>query len=216
MDNRKQRQHSTTGSKLIVVGCGGIGWWAAIAAAMFGIGRIVLIDHDSIDASNCNRLPVLPRNVGRAKTAVLAAQLRALRPQCHVTRVHMRIDSEQQMALKLLLQDPSLEGARVLDCTDDLRVQRLVEAVVRDVSHIHGYCKAGYEGLQIGLYSTMSSAWEADGYTRGYATAQSNVLTSMVAGALAVLRCFETAQVVPTVNLNMRKLVGVITEGGEA
>ncbi len=66
-----------------IVGCGGVGSWAAEAAARSGIGRICLIDHDDIDVHNTNRqLHTLESTIGQAKVEVLQARILAINPQC--------------------------------------------------------------------------------------------------------------------------------------
>ena len=66
-----------------VVGIGGVGSWAAEACARTGIGRITLIDHDDIEASNTNRqLHATVDNIGRAKVDVLRERVLAINPEC--------------------------------------------------------------------------------------------------------------------------------------
>ena len=66
-----------------VVGVGGVGSWAAEACARTGIGRITLIDHDDIQASNSNRqLHTLTETIGRSKVEVLRERILAINPEC--------------------------------------------------------------------------------------------------------------------------------------
>lgn len=66
-----------------IVGIGGVGSWAAEAAARSGIGKISLIDHDDIDIGNTNRqLHTLNNTVGESKVEVLRDRILQINPRC--------------------------------------------------------------------------------------------------------------------------------------
>ncbi|MDH5353836.1 MAG: tRNA cyclic N6-threonylcarbamoyladenosine(37) synthase TcdA [Gammaproteobacteria bacterium] len=66
-----------------IVGVGGVGSWAAEAAARSGIGQITLIDHDDIDIGNTNRqLHTLENTIGQAKVVALRERILQINPQC--------------------------------------------------------------------------------------------------------------------------------------
>jgi hypothetical protein len=70
-----------------VAGVGGLGSVLAEALGRSGVGRVSLIDHDSVEASNLNRLQgVGPCDVGRPKVEVVAAHLSRVCP-------HTRFDA---------------------------------------------------------------------------------------------------------------------------
>jgi tRNA A37 threonylcarbamoyladenosine dehydratase len=65
-----------------VAGLGGVGSWAVEALARTGIGRLTLIDYDTVSLSNINRqLPALSGTVGEKKSAVLAQRVAGINPQ---------------------------------------------------------------------------------------------------------------------------------------
>ena len=67
--------------RVMVVGLGGVGGFAAEAVARAGIGRMVLVDHDRVAPSNCNRqLLALQSTLGRPKAEVMAERLRDIHP----------------------------------------------------------------------------------------------------------------------------------------
>ena len=69
-------------SKVLVVGCGGVGAFAAEMLARAGVGQLVLLDNDLISDSNRNRqLPALTSTVGLKKCEVLAARLTDINPR---------------------------------------------------------------------------------------------------------------------------------------
>jgi tRNA A37 threonylcarbamoyladenosine dehydratase len=66
-----------------VVGIGGVGSWAAEAAARSGIGQISLIDHDDIDISNTNRqIHTLDNTIGESKVEALKGRIMQINPGC--------------------------------------------------------------------------------------------------------------------------------------
>lgn len=66
-----------------IVGVGGVGSWAAEAAARSGIGHISLIDHDDIDIGNTNRqIHTLDNTIGRSKVEALRERILQINPQC--------------------------------------------------------------------------------------------------------------------------------------
>lgn len=68
-----------------VLGAGGVGSFAMEALARTGIGRLILIDKDEVDITNCNRqLPALVTTVGQSKVEVMKERLNAVNPDCDV------------------------------------------------------------------------------------------------------------------------------------
>jgi len=68
-------------SHVAVFGLGGVGSWCAEALARSGVGRISLIDRDSVGISNINRqLCALSSTVDRAKAEVVAERIRDINP----------------------------------------------------------------------------------------------------------------------------------------
>ncbi len=66
---------------VLVAGLGGVGGAAVEACARAGIGRIALVDHDRIAASNLNRqLITTQANIGRAKAEVAVERIRSIDP----------------------------------------------------------------------------------------------------------------------------------------
>ena len=60
-------------ASVIVFGIGGVGSYVTEGLARAGVGRITLVDKDTIDISNINRqLPALHSTVGRPKAQVMA------------------------------------------------------------------------------------------------------------------------------------------------
>ena len=72
-----------------VFGIGGVGSYACEALARGGIGRLTLVDHDTVSESNINRqLVALHSTLGRYKTDVAAERILDINPECAVTVRH--------------------------------------------------------------------------------------------------------------------------------
>ena len=71
---------------VFIAGLGGVGSYAAEAIARAGVGRITLLDHDVVAASNLNRqLVALRSTVDLPKTTIMEARIRDIDPEIVVT-----------------------------------------------------------------------------------------------------------------------------------
>ncbi len=106
------------GLHVAVVGLGGVGSWAAEALARSGVGRLTLIDGDTVATSNINRqLPALSSTLGEGKHTVLARRLRDINPECRIHTVDAYL-TEDNLATLLAPETP-LDG--VIDAIDGIR-----------------------------------------------------------------------------------------------
>lgn len=72
-------------SHVFLAGMGGVGSFTAEALARMGVGKMTLVDHDVVSASNLNRqLVALHSTVGRLKAEVMAERIQDIHPQCEV------------------------------------------------------------------------------------------------------------------------------------
>ncbi len=75
-------------ARFCIVGIGGVGSWAAEAAARSGIGHITLIDHDDIEMSNTNRqIHTLENTLGQSKVNAMAERILQINPECECTAI---------------------------------------------------------------------------------------------------------------------------------
>ncbi|MFN9958124.1 MAG: ThiF family adenylyltransferase, partial [bacterium] len=73
---------------VMVVGLGGVGSYAAEFIARSGIGKITIIDGDTVDPSNRNRqLPALATTHGMSKATLMQERLLAINPELELTAV---------------------------------------------------------------------------------------------------------------------------------
>lgn len=88
-------QVALTQAHVVLVGCGGIGSPALQYLAAAGIGRLTLIDSDTVDLSNLQRQTIFtPADVGRAKAEAAAEWVRRFDPALVVEAVVGRIGAD--------------------------------------------------------------------------------------------------------------------------
>lgn len=94
------RMERLAASRVLVVGTGGVGAWAAEMICRAGVGSIVLIDPDEVAPTNINRqLPALHSTIGRPKAQVLAERFRDINPAVMVEARVQFIDGTMTGAL---------------------------------------------------------------------------------------------------------------------
>lgn len=87
-------------SRVLVIGMGGVGSFAAEALARSAVGELVLIDFDDICVTNANRqLHALRGNIGKAKVDVMAERLRRVNPGGTLTPITRFYDAESSAEL---------------------------------------------------------------------------------------------------------------------
>lgn len=71
---------------VLVVGIGGVGAYAAEMICRAGVGRMTIVDADTVQPTNINRqLPALHSTMGREKAEVLAARFKDINPDIQLT-----------------------------------------------------------------------------------------------------------------------------------
>lgn len=71
---------------VMVIGLGGVGSYAAEFLARAGVGRMTIIDGDTVDLTNTNRqLPALHSTVGKSKAAIMASRMLDINPELELT-----------------------------------------------------------------------------------------------------------------------------------
>ncbi len=101
---------------VLVVGLGGVGGICAEMIARAGVGRMTIVDADTVDISNANRqIPALHSTVGQLKTEVMAERLKDINPALELTIKSIYIKEEET---NILLDEVNYDY--VVDCIDTL------------------------------------------------------------------------------------------------
>lgn len=87
-------------ARVLVIGAGGLGSPAALYLAAAGIGRLSIVDHDTVDRSNLHR-QILHRDasVGQSKVRSAHATLTALNPAIEVVPIEARVTADNAAEL---------------------------------------------------------------------------------------------------------------------
>ncbi len=110
-------------TKVLVIGCGGLGNAAAVYLAASGVGELHLVDFDTVSVSNLHRQVFYsPDDVGKQKTAVLARYISSIAPHIKLELNNTGITKENAFGL---VEKTDF----VLDCTDHLPTKYLINDV---------------------------------------------------------------------------------------
>ncbi|WP_374586222.1 ThiF family adenylyltransferase [Pseudoduganella sp.] len=113
-------QQAILQGRALVIGAGGLGSPAALYLASAGIGRLTIVDHDSVDLTNLQRqIAHTTERVGQPKAESARATLHAINPECQVTALVERVD-DARLATLVAQHDV------VLDCTDNFQTRHAV------------------------------------------------------------------------------------------
>ncbi len=108
---------------IFVAGMGGVGSYCTEALARAGIGRLTLLDHDVVVASNINRqLPALLSTVGQSKAELMRARIADINPDCRVTLLRTFLTTENVNELV------PADCDYVIDCIDSLACKEALVA----------------------------------------------------------------------------------------
>ncbi|HEX2010749.1 MAG TPA: HesA/MoeB/ThiF family protein [Roseateles sp.] len=107
-------------SHALVIGAGGLGSPAALYLGTAGVGRLTLVDHDSVDLTNLQRqIAHSLARVGRPKVESAAVAVAALNPEVRVECIVQRADAA-------LLDRLVAAADVVLDCSDNFATRQAV------------------------------------------------------------------------------------------
>ena len=114
---------------IVVVGLGGVGSWAAEAAARSGVARLTLVDLDHIAESNINRqVHALDNTLGMAKVQAMRERIAHINPDCTVDCIEEFVDAGNWPAV--LGFDPVFEWktVAVIDACDQVKAKTAMAA----------------------------------------------------------------------------------------
>lgn len=114
-------QKKISKSKIVIVGAGGLGCPAAVNLALAGVGKITLVDGDTVSISNLHRQFAYTINDnGKIKVDVLSKFLKDRSYHLDVKPIPHFLSSEN-------ISELQIDGETiVLDCTDDIRTKYLL------------------------------------------------------------------------------------------
>lgn len=113
-------QEKLLSSHVLIIGAGGLGSPVALYLGSAGVGRITIVDHDRVDATNLQRqIAHNLARIGEFKAESVVQAIAAINPDVRVMPVTERADAA---LLDKLVQEVDL----VLDCTDNFATRHAI------------------------------------------------------------------------------------------
>jgi len=136
---------------VLVIGAGGLGSPVAMFLGTAGVGRLTLVDHDTVDLTNLQRqIAHTLARVGEPKVNSAAATVHAINPEVTVHALQERADATR---LDTLVASCDL----VVDCCDNFATRHAVNAAcVRHAKPLVSGAAIGFDG-QISVYDTRTA-----------------------------------------------------------
>jgi molybdopterin-synthase adenylyltransferase len=134
----------------LVIGAGGLGSPVALYLGTAGVGRITIVDHDTVDLTNLQRqIAHNLARVGTPKATSAQASIAAINPDVQVTPLIERADATRL--------DTLVSGVDVvLDCSDNFKTRHAVNAAcVKHGKPLVSGAAIGFDG-QISVYDTRT------------------------------------------------------------
>ena len=144
-------QQRLLASHAVVIGAGGLGSPVALYLGTAGVGRLTLVDHDTVDLTNLQRQIAHDESrLGQPKAESAAQTLRRINPDVSVRALARRADAA-------LLDELVASADVVLDCSDNFRTRQAVNAacVAHRVPLVSG-AAIGFDG-QISVYDSRDA-----------------------------------------------------------
>ena len=145
-------QEKLLASHVLIIGAGGLGSPVALYLGAAGVGRITLVDHDRVDATNLQRqiAHTLDR-IGEFKADSVVKAVAALNPDVKVIPV-------TELANDSLLDRLVGEVDLVLDCTDNFATRHAINrACVKHAKPLVSGAAIRFDG-QVTVYDPRSAA----------------------------------------------------------
>lgn len=103
-------------SHVAVFGIGGVGGFATEAIARAGVGKLTLIDSDTVSISNLNRQIIATlSNIGKSKTIAMKERIADINPDCSVQAMDIFYSEENADLI------PFSEFDYIVDCIDSVK-----------------------------------------------------------------------------------------------
>ena len=115
-----KKQDMLLRSKVVVVGCGGLGSFVTSMLVRSGVGFVRVIDHDVVEESNLHRVSLFNgEDIGKSKAFLAEKRLKSINPEGRVEGIEDNLNPANAEKL--------LSGFDVVvDCSDNMEVRYLI------------------------------------------------------------------------------------------
>lgn len=136
-----------------IIGCGGVGSYSVMALARTGIGRLIIVDPDTVEAGNINRqLMAFESTVGMPKTEWLKTHVCDINPDTQVHAIQEAYDTTMDETLFAFKPD------YVIDAIDDMPAKKaLINACLeRDIPILSVLAQGNRLGSGTMIHTTLA------------------------------------------------------------
>ena len=135
----------------LIIGAGGLGSPVALYLGTAGVGRITVVDHDTVDLTNLQRqIAHNQSRLGLPKAESVCASIAAINPELQLRALVQRADAA-------LLDTWVPQASIVLDCSDNFRTRHAVNAAcVRHRKPLVSGAAIGWDA-QISVFDTRQA-----------------------------------------------------------
>ena len=169
-------------SHVLMIGCGGLGAPVSLYLAAAGVGKISLVDGDTVELSNLQRqVTFTEADIGHNKAQVSQRRLQALNSDIEVVAhpEHLNADNAQP-----LIQDADM----VLDCTDNFTARYLINDTCARLQKPWVFASIHTFSGQCALFDSSASSERPTACFRClFPTAPSEIADCNTAGVIGVL-----------------------------
>jgi molybdopterin/thiamine biosynthesis adenylyltransferase len=132
----------------LIIGAGGLGSPVALYLATAGVGRITIVDGDTVDLTNLQRqIAHTLASVGRPKASSAALAMHAINPDVRIAPLHERADAARLAGLVATADV-------VVDCSDNFATRQAVNAAcVAHAKPLVAGAAIGFDG-QVSVYDS--------------------------------------------------------------
>ena len=114
---------------IVVVGLGGVGSWAAEAAARSGVARLTLVDLDHIAESNINRqVHALDNTIGMAKVQAMRERIAHINPDCKIDCIEEFVAADNWPGVVGLGAEVDWKMVAIIDACDQVKAKTAMAA----------------------------------------------------------------------------------------
>lgn len=191
----EEGQQKLSDATVVVIGAGGLGCPALQFLAAAGVGKLVVVDFDTVSVSNLNRQILFgPEDVGKSKAETAVDKLKKFNPEIEIVAINRAFDAD--VAAKHLP-----ECSVVLDCTDRPQARYLINDLC--VQYNKPFVYAGvhrFEG-QLAVFNfrggpTYRCAFPQPKEKVVAPTCEDNGVLGTVPGILGVMQAQEAIKVI--------------------
>lgn len=184
-------QQKIKDASVLVIGAGGLGSAILMYLAAAGIGRIGIVDYDSISVSNLNRQILYhPGIIEQSKVNEAAKRIKELNPDCSIEVFNTKLTNDNAQSI--------IEQFDVIaDATDNFTTRYIADATCKKLNRPFVYGTAEQWSGQISVFHYQGAGGYCDLYPQQNEThASTPGIIGPMAGVIGTRQAIEIIKIV--------------------